>query len=62
MAYLCCKPGSPFWYVVYIDGIPEGNHRFTKLRADYPNETIEAKGSAQSWKPPSFAKVTRIAA
>jgi integrase len=43
MAYLYRKPRSPFWYVVYFDTDRKEVHRSTKLRANNPNETAQAK-------------------
>jgi hypothetical protein len=43
MAYLYRKTRSPFWYVVYFDNNRKEVHRSTGLRADDPNQTMEAK-------------------
>lgn len=43
MAYLYRKPRSPFWYVVYFDADQKEVHRSTKLRANNPNDTTQAK-------------------
>ena len=43
MAYLYRKTRSPFWYVVYFDTSQKEVHRSTRLRADNPNDTAQAK-------------------
>ena len=43
MAYLYRKNRSPFWYVVHFDDHGNEVHKSTKLRADDPNQTLEAK-------------------